>query len=38
MSGSRTNTGAATRHCSLLELLENVIAAQFEAETVETPA
>ena len=38
MSGSRTNTGVATHHSILLELLENVIAAQFEAETVETPA
>ena len=38
MSGSRTNTGVATHHCSLLELLENVIAAQFEAEMVGTLA
>ncbi len=34
MRGSRPNTGAVMRHSSLLELLENVIAAQFEAETV----
>ena len=33
MRGSRPNTGAAMRHSSLLELLENVIAAQFEEET-----
>lgn len=38
MRGSRPNTGVATHHSSLLELLENVIAAQFEAETVDTPA
>ncbi len=38
MSGSRTNTGVATHHSILLELLENVIAAQFEAEMVGTPA
>lgn len=34
MRGSRPNTGVAIHHSSLLELLENVIAAQFEAETV----
>lgn len=34
MRGSRPNTGVATHHSSLLELLENVIAAQFEEEAV----
>lgn len=38
MRGSRPNTGGEIHHSSLLELLENVIAAQFEAETVGTPA
>lgn len=38
MRGSRPNTGAAMRHSTLLELLENVIVAQFEAETVGKPA
>ena len=38
MRGSRPNTGAAMRHSTLLELLENVIAAQFEEEAVGKPA
>lgn len=38
MSGSETHAGAAARHAVLLELLENIIAAQFEAETGGTPA
>lgn len=38
MRGSRPNTGAAMHHSSLLELLENVIAAQFEEEAVGKPA
>lgn len=38
MSRSRMNTDTAARHSILHELLENVIAAQFEAETAGTLA
>ncbi len=38
MNGTQTNERSSQYRQFLFELLENVIAAQFEAETVGTPA